>query len=119
MDKRLLGVFLIFGKWPLKFWGVIWPKNSLVLGDLAKDSLVLIKPWHQGVIWPDHPNTKESFGQITPQNCTGYFLELTFCSKESFDRTTVENLYQITHITPFPLFHRRLHGYKFNGSEWF
>ena len=24
--------FLIFGKWPLKFWGVIWPKDSLVLG---------------------------------------------------------------------------------------
>ena len=24
--------FFIFGKWPLKFWGVIWPKDSLVLG---------------------------------------------------------------------------------------
>ena len=65
--------FFYFGKWPLKFWGVIWPKNSLVLGDLAKDSLVLIKPWHQGVFCPDHPNTKESLGQITPQNFKGHF----------------------------------------------
>ena len=32
MDKRLLVFFLIFGKWPLKVWGVIWPKDSLVLG---------------------------------------------------------------------------------------
>ena len=32
LAKRLLGV------------GVIWPK----------DSLVLIRPWHQGVFWPDH-----------------------------------------------------------------
>ena len=48
--------FFIFGKWPLKFWGVIW----------QKDSLVLIQPWHQGVFCLDHPNTKESFGQIIP-----------------------------------------------------
>ena len=44
LAKRLLGV------------GVIWPK----------DSLVLTQPWHQGVFCPDHPNTKESFGQIIP-----------------------------------------------------
>ena len=44
MDKWLLGGFLIFGKWPLKFWGVIWPKDSLVLG----------LNQHQGVFWPGH-----------------------------------------------------------------
>ena len=36
------------GKWPLKFLGVIWPKDSLVL------------------IQNFNPNTKESFGQIIP-----------------------------------------------------
>ena len=47
LAKRLLGV------------GVIWPK----------DSLVLTQPWHQGVFCPDHPNAKESFGQIkNPKN---------------------------------------------------
>ena len=35
LAQRLLGV------------GVIWPK----------DYLVLIQPWHQGVLWPAHPNT--------------------------------------------------------------
>ena len=66
MDKRLLGVFLIFGKWPLKFWGVIWPKDSLVCwGDLAKRllgaraesaprSLLARPPQHHGVFWPNH-----------------------------------------------------------------
>ena len=44
LAKRLLGL------------GVIW----------LKDSFVLIQPWHKGVFWPDHPNTKESFGQIIP-----------------------------------------------------
>ena len=32
LDKCLLGVFYIFWKWPLKFWSVIRPKDSLVLG---------------------------------------------------------------------------------------
>ena len=68
MDKRLLGVFLIFGKWPLKFWGVIWPKDSLVLGwsgqktpwcwgDLDKRLLGASQGWI---------STKESFVQTTP-----------------------------------------------------
>ena len=56
LDKRLLGVFLIFGKWPLKFWGVIWPKDSLVLGWSGQKT-----PWCQGWV-----STKESFVQITP-----------------------------------------------------
>ena len=56
LDKRLLGVFLIFGKWPLKFWGVIWPKDSLVLGWSGQKT-----PW----CWFS-PGTKESFVQITP-----------------------------------------------------
>ena len=56
LDKRLLGVFLIFGKWPLKFWGVIWPKDSLVLGWSGQKT-----PW----CWLS-PGTKESFAQITP-----------------------------------------------------
>ena len=38
------------------FKGVIWAKDSLVPG-LSQ---------HQGVFCPDHPNTKESFGQTTP-----------------------------------------------------
>ena len=67
LAKRLLGV------------GVIWPK----------DSFVLIKPWHQGVIWPDHPNTKESFGQITPQNFKGHFPKIKKNTKESFVQITV------------------------------
>ena len=41
MAKRLLGV------------RGIWPKDSMVPG----------LNQHQGVFWPDHPNTKESFGQ--------------------------------------------------------
>ena len=32
MYKRLLCVYLIFGKRHLNFLGVIWPKDSLVLG---------------------------------------------------------------------------------------
>ena len=56
LDKRLLGVFLIFGKWPLKFWEVIWPKDSLVLGWSGQKT-----HW----CWLS-PGTKESFGQITP-----------------------------------------------------
>ena len=59
-DSLILNVN--FEKWPLKFLGVIWPKDSF----MPKDSLVLIQPWHQGVFWPDHPNTEESFGQIIP-----------------------------------------------------
>ena len=51
MAKRLLGV------------GVIWPKDSLVPG---------LKQ-HQGVFWPDHPNNKESFDQITSQNFISHF----------------------------------------------
>ena len=50
MDKRLLGVFFIFWKWPLKVWWVIWPKDSLVL---------------------------EWFGQKTPW-CFFYFREMVF-----------------------------------------
>ena len=68
LAKRLLGV------------GVIWPK----------DYLVLIQQWHQGVFWPDHPNTKESCCQITPQNFTDHFPEFTFSTKESSSQTTVE-----------------------------
>ena len=54
MGKRLLGV------------GVIWAKDSLVPG-LSQ---------HQGVFCPDHPNTKESFGQITPKNFKGHFPKI-------------------------------------------
>ena len=54
LAKRLHGV------------GVIWPKDSLVPG-LSQ---------HQGVFWPDHPNTKESFGQITPQNFKGHLPKI-------------------------------------------
>ena len=67
LAKRLLGV------------EVIWPKDSLV-PRLSQ---------HQGVFWPDHPNTMESFGQITPQNFKGHFAEL-FSTKESFSQTTVD-----------------------------
>ena len=50
-----------------------WPKDSLVPG----------LNQHQGVFWPDHLNTKESLGQITPQNIKGHFPEFTFtCTKE-------------------------------------
>ena len=56
-----------------EFWGfVILAKGSLVPG------------LKQQVFWQDHP------------------LEFTFYSKEAFDPSTVENLYQ---ITPFPFSH--------------
>ena len=43
-------------QWPLKFWGVIWQKDSLVLGWSGQKT-----PW----CWLS-PGTKESFAQITP-----------------------------------------------------
>ena len=43
----------------------------------------------QGVFWLDHPDTKESFGQITPQNFKGHFPKLKN-TKESFVHITVE-----------------------------
>ena len=73
LDKRLLGV------------GVIWAKDSLVPG-LSQ---------HQGVFCPDHPNTKESFGQITPQNFKGHFPKIKKNTKESFVQITVDLLCQM------------------------
>ena len=59
---------------------MIWPKDSLVPG-LSQ---------HQEVVWPNHPNTKESFGQITPQNLKGHFPKIKKNTKESFVHITVE-----------------------------
>ena len=56
MAFKVLGGSL--AKWLLGV-GVIWTKDSLVPG-----------------LSPDHPNTKESFGQITPQNIRGHFPKI-------------------------------------------
>ena len=71
---------------------MIWPKDSLVLIQpwLAPRSLLSRSPQHQGVFCPDHPNTKESFGQITPQNFKGHFPKIKKKTKESFVQFTVE-----------------------------
>ena len=70
---------------------MIWPKDSLVPG-LSQ---------HQGLFWPDHCNTKESFGQIAPQNFKGHFPKIKN-TKELFVHTTAE-LCNFVHQS-FPLF---------------
>ena len=64
--KWLLGANMNSGKWPLKFWGLIWPNDSFVPG----------LNQHQGVFWPDHPNTKEYFCQTQNLKLPVSFLGL-------------------------------------------
>ena len=55
-----------------------------------KDSLLPELNQHQGVFWPDHPNTKEYFGKITPPPKTLKATEFTFSTKESFAQSAVD-----------------------------
>ena len=59
LDKRLLGVFFIFGKWLFSLGGDLAKRLLGVEVIWLKDSLVLIQPWHQGVFGPDHPFERE------------------------------------------------------------
>ena len=66
----------------LYYRGMIWPKRLFGVGVIwPKDSLVPGLNQHQGIFWPDHPNTKESFCQIPPKLYKGHFPEFTFAPR--------------------------------------
>ena len=54
--------FLIFGKWPLKFWGGDLAKRLLgARAESAPRSLLSRSPQHQGVFCPDQKSQKLKF----------------------------------------------------------
>ena len=64
--------------------------------------------------WPDHPNTKESFGQIIPKNFKGHFPEFKFYTKELFSQNTVDFVACIKGVAKGGNFQNIKNKYVFN-----